>query len=247
LALTDGVSFIPGFHSVRDLLVHGKPRIKEIWIAEGKGFGRAREIIKLAGQKRIAILIKEKAAFDRFMPNTSHQGIAALVEEFSYSDLDQLANIPPDEQALLIALDHITDEGNLGAIIRSCAFFGAHGLIIPKDRSALVSANVLKRSSGACVHLPIARVVNLGMSLDMLKKKGFWIVGASGEGEARCYDFDWMRDIVLVLGNEQKGLSPSLRKKCDIEVSIPGSGRVESLNVSVAAGVILSEIIRQRR
>lgn len=232
---------------MRDSLVHGKPRIKEIWIAEGKGSDRTREIIKLADQKRIAVLIKDKTAFGRLMPTTSHQGIVALVEEFLYSDLDHLADIPPDEQALLIALDHITDEGNLGAIIRTCAFFGAHGLIIPKDRSALVSASVLKRSSGAYVHLPIARVVNLGMSLDMLKKKGCWIVGASGEGEACFYDFDWMRDIVLVLGNEQKGLSPSLRKKCDIEVRIPGSGRVESLNVSVAAGVILSEIIRQRR
>ncbi|SPD73742.1 23S rRNA (guanosine-2'-O-)-methyltransferase RlmB [uncultured Desulfobacterium sp.] len=246
MELTESGNFIPGFHSVRDSLAHGKARIKEIWIAEGKAPDRVREILDLADQRRIPVLTKDRSFLSRLMPNTSHQGIVALVEKFSYSHLDRLIDISPDQKTLLIALDHITDEGNLGAIIRTAAFFGVHGLIIPKDRSALVSANVLKRSSGAHVHLPIARVVNLGASLDLLKKKGCWIVGASGEGKESLYEFDWKRDVVLVLGNEQKGLSPSVRKRCDIEVRIPGSGRVESLNVAVASGVILSEIIRQR-
>jgi 23S rRNA (guanosine2251-2'-O)-methyltransferase len=172
----------------------------------------------------------------------------ALAEKFTYSELDHLANISFKKkgEALIIALDHITDEGNLGALIRTAAFFGAHGLIIPKDRSASVTAKVLKRSSGACIYLPIARVVNMGRALDLLEKKGCWIIGASGESKESIYEFDWNRDLVLVLGNEQRGLSRSVRKRCHQEVSIPSLGHAESLNVSVASGVILSEIIRQR-
>jgi len=172
----------------------------------------------------------------------------ALAEGFSYSNLDHIINssLQSQDQALLIAADHITDEGNLGALIRTGVFFRAHGLIIPKTRSAKVTSKVIKRSSGACTYFPIARVVNIGRALDLLEKKEFWIVGASNDSSESIYNFDWNRDLVLVLGNEQRGLSQSALQRCHQVVSIPSFGHVDSLNVSVACGVILSEIIRQR-
>lgn len=231
---------------MREALIHGKSQIREVWVVERKRSSRTREILQIAKERDIPVLVKDNTALTRLLPGISHQGIAALVEEFTYVELDHLAAVHPKKQALLVALDHITDEGNLGAIIRTAVFFGAHGLIIPKDRSAGISAKVLKRSSGAHVHLPIARVVNMGRALDLLKKRGFWIIGASGESRSAIYEFDWNRDVVLVLGNEQRGLSRSVRKQCHHVVSIPVSGHAESLNVAVAGGVILAEIVRQR-
>ena len=182
------------------------------------------------------------------MPDMAHQGIAAISKKFIYSKLDDLISVSMSKKkhALLLVADHITDEGNLGAIIRTAAFFGAHGLIIPKDRSASINDRVIKRSSGAHFHLLISMVVNLGSALDQLNKGGFWIVGASGESSESINSFDWNRDVVLILGREDKGLTYSVRKRCHQLVSIPGAGTVESLNVSVACGIILSEILRQR-
>ena len=232
---------------MREAVISGQTRVKEIWIADRKKSFRAGEIRRLALEKNIPVLTQKTVTLSRLLPDITHQGIVALVEPFSYTELTSLTDLHPKKQALLILLDHIVDEGNLGAIIRTSVFFGAHGLILPKDRSAGITARVLKRSSGACFHIPIARVVNLGRALDGLKKKGFWIIGASGGSRESIYDFDWQRHIALVLGNEQKGLSPSMRKRCDQLVGIPVSGPAESLNVAVAGGVILSEILRQRQ
>jgi 23S rRNA (guanosine2251-2'-O)-methyltransferase len=193
------------------------------------------------------VLTKTSRDLSLLFPDLSHQGIVGVAEEFVYTDLEQLVQSRPQNQGLLIALDHITDEGNLGAIIRTCVFFGAQGLILPKDRSAGMTAGALKRSSGLYIHLPISRVVNLARSLELLKKEGFWIIGAAGESQCTVYDFDWNREVVLVLGNEERGLSESVKKVCDQVVGIPACGRAESLNVAVAGGVILSEIVRQRK
>jgi len=238
---------IPGFHGVREAVVHGLTHVKEIWIAEGKKSPRAGEICQIAEQKNIPVLPKKNIELSQLLPDTSHQGIVALVEPFSYSELNRLTDTHRKTPALLIVLDHITDEGNLGAIIRTAVFFGAHGLILPRDRSAGITANVLKRSSGTCFHLPIARVVNMGRALDALLRKEFWIIGAAGDGPESVYGFDWNRDVALVLGSEQKGLSRTVQKRCHEIVRIPGSGLAESLNVAVAGGVILSEIVRQRK
>jgi len=232
---------------VREAVTGGQIRVKEIWIAKGKSSFRAGEIRRLAREHNIPVLTQKTMTLSRLLPDITHQGIVALVEPFSYTELTSLTDHHPKNKALLILLDHITDEGNLGAIIRTALFFGAQGLILPKDRSAGITARVLKRSSGACFHLPIARVVNLGRTLDELKKRGFWVIGASGGSRESIYDFDWKRHIALVLGNEQKGLSPSIQKRCDQVVAIPASGPAESLNVAVAGGVILSEILRQRQ
>ena len=233
---------------MREALVNGQVKIQELWIAEGKRSGRIKEILRIARERNIPARFRKGAELSRLLPDMAHQGIVALAEKFAYSDPHHLIDISLRNRgrALLIMADHITDEGNLGALIRTAAFFGAHGLIIPKDRSAGVTPGVLKRSSGAYLHLPIARVVNLGRTLDLLEKKGFWIIGTSGRTSESIYQVDWDRDLVLAFGNEQQGLSRSVQQRCHQVVGIPSLGYSDSLNVSVAGGVILSEIIRQR-
>lgn len=234
---------------MRETLLKGQIKINELWIAEGKRSARAKEILQIAESRGVSVQFKRGPVLDQHLPGIAHQGIVALAGKFTYLDFNTLIAISLEtaEQALLIAADHITDEGNLGALIRTAAFFGAHGLILPKDRSAKVSERVRKRSAGAYVQLPVARVVNLGRALDALDKKGFWIIGAAGESPDSIYQFDWNRDLILALGSEDRGLSRSVRERCHQLVSIPGFGQVGSLNVSVASGIILSEILRQRR
>jgi len=233
---------------VREILIGGAASIEEVWLAEGKDTSRTREIVKIAEEAGIPVRVRRSADLHRVLPHTAHQGIVAVSKSFSYTDVNQLADGSLEGQvpALLIVADHITDEGNLGAIIRAGAFFGAHGLILPKDRSARVTPNVVKRSSGAYRSLRIARVVNIGRTLDLLLQKNFWIIGTSGRGSDSIYDVAWDRDTVLILGSEQKGISPSALKRCHQVVRIPSAGKVESLNVGVACGVILSEIFRSR-
>ena len=239
---------IPGFHGIREALIRGRFRIKELWFAEGKNSQRIKELIEMAGEKGIPVRFVRAAELERRFPDLRHQGMVAVSEPFSYSSLAEIVQRAEKEQkwGLILAADHITDEGNLGALIRAGAFFGAAGLIIPRDRSAGISRNVMKRSSGAYIHLPVCKVVNLGRALDILKHNGFWIVGAAVDGSQTLFEFDWRRDIVLVLGSEGRGISRGIRKRCHQLVSIPPAGSLGALNVSVACGVILSEITRQR-
>lgn len=234
---------------MRESLVKTPEKLREVWVGLSRKGARAEEIARLGAEKGVPVQFKELHAIEAIMPGAAHQGFVALAETFSYTDLEDLIEKSHHEpgSAVLIVADHITDEGNLGALIRTAAFFGVHGLILPKDRSAKVTGKLLKRTSGAYGSLPIAQVVNLGRTLDLLSEKGFWIIGAAGEAQETIYHFDWERDVILVLGSEGKGLSHSVRKRCHALVKIPGSGRVESLNLSVAGGVILSEIFRQRQ
>ena len=240
--------FIPGFHAVKAALLREKTEIQALWVAKGKRKERVQEILDIADRKGIPVVFKKGIDLDRRLPSVSHQGIVALMGGFAYSDLGELIHrwSRLSGEGLLVAADHITDEGNLGALIRTAAFFGSHGLILPKDRSARVTEKVIKRSSGGIAHLPIVQVVNLGRSLDHLREKGFWVIGAAGEARESIHEFDWRRDLVLVLGSEDKGLSRSVRDRCDHMVRIPGAGAVPALNVSVAGGIILAEILRQR-
>lgn len=238
---------IPGFHAIGEALRREMPQIREIWAREGRRGHRIEEILILAEEKEIPVLFKKAQELDTLFPNIPNQGIIAIAEQFAYRDLQEIISLSrKDAYGLIIMADHITDEGNLGALIRSAAFFGAHGMVLPKDRSAKVTDRVMKRSSGACAHVSVAMEVNLGRALDILNKEGFWIIGAEGEGEETLYDFDWKRDLVLILGSEDRGLSRTVRGRCHQLVRIPRLGRVDSLNVSVACGILLSEITRQR-
>jgi 23S rRNA (guanosine2251-2'-O)-methyltransferase len=240
--------FIPGFHAVKAALCREETKIQALWVARGKRKERVQELLDTAERKGIPVAFKARPDWDRRLPSVSHQGILALMGGFAYSDLRELLQGlgPLSGKGLLVAADHITDEGNLGALIRTAAFFGSQGLILPKDRSARVTERVIKRSSGAMALLPVIQVVNLGRTLDELREKGFWVIGAAGEARESIHEFDWKRDLVLVLGSEDKGLSRSVRDRCDHVVRIAGPGSVPALNVSVAGGIILAEILRQR-
>ena len=240
--------FIPGFHAVRESLIKTPETLREVWVGSSRKGARTEEIARLGAEKGVPVQFKDLREIQAIVPGATHQGFVALAESFSYTDIEDLIEKSCHEpgDALLMVADHITDEGNLGALIRTAAFFGVHGLILPKDRSAKITDKLLKRTSGAYASLAISQVVNLGRTLDLLAEKGFWVIGAAGEARESIYHFDWERDVVLVLGSESKGLSHSVRERCHALVKIPGCGRVESLNLSVAGGVILSEIVRQR-
>ncbi|MFO7459396.1 MAG: 23S rRNA (guanosine(2251)-2'-O)-methyltransferase RlmB [Desulfatiglandales bacterium] len=239
---------MPGFHAVRESLLDSASKVHEIWIGEGKRGSRPGELIRLAREKGIPVSIRKQEEIARLAPGINPQGILAFAEGFAYLDLEDLITLVSGGKGfrLIVAADHITDQGNLGALMRTAAFFGVQGLILPKDRSAQITGKLLKRTSGAFVTLPVAQVVNLRRALGTLRDRGFWIIGAAGEGSVSIYDFDWHRDAVLVLGSESRGLSRSVREGCDALVRIPGRGAVESLNVSVAGGIILGEIHRRR-
>lgn len=238
---------ISGLNAVKENLRQGKG-IVELLIAKGKKIERLREILDIATQRKIPVRFKDRLYLDKISPDFPHQGVIAILSRYSYHHLDDLVEytIANKSNGLLIATDHITDTGNLGSLIRTAEFFGAQGLILPKDRSASITDAVHKRSAGGSAYLPVAKVVNLARTLKQLAEKNFWIVGASGESSTNIYEFDWNRDLVLVVGNEGKGLSRVVKEQCHHLVSIPRLGYLTSLNVSVAAGIILSEIVRQR-
>ena len=240
---------IPGFHAVCEALSGGTVRVLEVWIAGEGSSERAKMVRELAGAGKVPVRLGAGEELDRRLPGVAHQGFAALVGAPAYRDLDDFLKGLQGRagRRLMIAADHITDEGNLGALIRTAAFFGAEALILPRDRSAQLSERVAKRSAGASLSLPVCRVVNLARALDRMDREGFWIIGAAGEAGTEVYAFDWDRDTLLVVGREDRGLTPNIRSRCHELVAVPGSGRVESLNVAVAAGAILSEINRQGR
>jgi len=238
---------VSGINAVKEILRKGEG-VVELFIARGKKIERLREILDIANHEKIPIRYKDRPFLDKISFSSSHQGVIAIVNTYRYFDLDDLIErtISHKKKSLLIAADHITDTGNLGSLIRTAEFFGVQGLILPKDRSASITNAVHKRSAGGSAYLPVTKVVNLARALNQLADKNFWVVGAAGESNTNIYEFDWNRDLVLVMGNESKGLSRIVKDQCHHLVSIPQSGKLASLNVSVATGIILSEILRQR-
>jgi 23S rRNA (guanosine2251-2'-O)-methyltransferase len=185
---------------------------------------------------------------EKLAPGLVHQGIVGLCREHAYATVDEvLANRHKGSRySLVILLDSITDPQNLGSIIRTAHCCGANGVIIPENRSASVTASVAKTSAGAVYRLPTAMVVNMARTIDDLKERGYWIYGAAAEAEVTLHTPDYEGDVGLVMGSEGKGIRPLIRKKCDFMISIPMRGQVASLNVSVAAGIIIHEIFRKR-
>ncbi len=239
---------IPGFHSAVQSLPAGPKLVTEVWIANGRKGRRVALIKELARRYNIPVISKAKAELDRALQGISHQGFAVVAEDFRYSELEQLAlgvGEDNDEPILLVA-DHITDEGNLASIIRTSAFFGVRGIVIPKDRSAAISPRVLKRAVGCHLYLGISRVVNLSRALDFLARHGYWIIGTAGKASKSVYEYDWSGPIALVVGNEEKGLGQAVRKKCHDLVGIPSYRDIDSLNVGVATGIILAQIAKAK-
>jgi 23S rRNA (guanosine2251-2'-O)-methyltransferase len=184
---------------------------------------------------------------DQMAGNNAHQGVVAVTSAKQYSGLEDVVANKRGQYSLVVVLDGVEDPHNLGAIIRTADAAGADGVVIPERRAASVTEIVTKTSAGASEHLPLAKVTNISRTVEELKSKNLWIVGLDERGTQSYDSLDYKMDCAVVLGGEGKGLHDLVRRKCDFIVSIPMLGKVSSLNVSVAAGVVLYEIVRQRR
>jgi 23S rRNA (guanosine2251-2'-O)-methyltransferase len=239
---------IYGINSIRDLLRQSKDGWEKIIIASGRTGSSIREIIDIANAIKIPLEFSDRKRLDKLTGTPDHQGVVAYRKSFEYADLD--AVIKNRNQHfnfdLIVVLDSIMDPQNLGSIIRTAHCMGANGVVIPEDRAAQVTAAVNKASAGSVGQIPVAKVVNLAQSLEYLKDKGFWVFGADAHGGSHLKDMDFNCSVVLVSGGEEKGIRPLVQKKCDFLMTIPMAGNFDSLNVSVATGMILYEIIRQR-
>ena len=237
---------IYGINPVLELLKGHDKAIRRLLVATGRGGESIRKILDLARKAGIPVEFKERDYLDRQAGQTSHQGVMGFCDDFAYADVDDvIANHHKDfKNNLILILDGITDPQNLGSLIRTAHCFGVNGVIIPKDRSASVTAAVMKASSGTAGYTPVAMEVNLSSAIEYLKSKGFWIYGADAGNDRGVHAPDYRGNIAVVMGSEGKGLRPLIRKNCDFLLSIPMKGKIDSLNVSVAAGIILHEILR---
>jgi 23S rRNA (guanosine2251-2'-O)-methyltransferase len=210
---------------------------------------RLTESVRRAADSGIAILEVPRGDLDRLSANGLHQGIALQVPPYEYAHPDDLLAAASNDSApaLLVALDNISDPRNLGAIVRSVSGFGGHGVLIPQRRSASVTAVAWRTSAGAAARLPVARATNLNRTLKNWHDSGLQVVGLDADSDITLDELDGTDPMVVVVGSEGKGLSRLVRENCDVVVSIPMAGPTESLNASVAAGVVLAEIARQRR
>ncbi|GIW47290.1 MAG: 23S rRNA (guanosine(2251)-2'-O)-methyltransferase RlmB [Deltaproteobacteria bacterium] len=239
-----------GRNPVKEALVKDSSKVEEVYISEEAKGEKISEIVRLARERNIKVSFLSSKAIFRIAATSNHQGVAAKISEFNYSSVEEIverARIKGDK-LLAVVLDHIEDPQNLGAIVRTVNVLGAHGVIIPKDRATGVTPAVVKASAGATSFVPIARVVNLVRVIRELKERGVWIVGADPLASRVLFEEKLGGlDLVLVIGSEGKGLHRLVKEECDFLVSIPCVGEVSSLNASVAAGILIYEIIRQRR
>jgi 23S rRNA (guanosine2251-2'-O)-methyltransferase len=245
---TDETETVLGRNPVVECLRAGVPATA-LYVALGtEADERLTESVSRAADLGIAILEVPRSDLDKMTTNHLHQGIALQVPPYNYAHPDDLLTTalqtPP---ALLVALDNISDPRNLGAIVRSVAAFGGHGVLIPQRRSASVTAVAWRTSAGAAARIPVARATNLTRALKSWADRGVRVVGLDAGGDTVLDDLDGTDPIVVVVGSEGKGLSRLVRQNCEQVVSIPMAGDTESLNASVAAGVVLAEITRQRR
>ena len=237
---------IHGFHAVTAKLRHAADDVREIYLAEGRQDGRSRDLLKAAETAGVRVLPVDAARLEGMAPGQRHQGVVARVAaRQKYVTLDDvLENLT--EPALLLVLDGVTDPHNLGACLRVADGAGAHAVVVPKDRACGLNATAIKVASGAADTVPYVTVTNLSRSLREIKDRGIWVVGASDSAARDIYATDLKGPLAWVLGAEGAGLRRLTQDTCDLLASIPMHGGVESLNVSVAAGICLYEARRQR-
>jgi len=239
---------LTGINAVREALQAGSA-IDRVVIARGRQDTRTEEIVQLARGRGIPVRFEDRSQIDRLANTKDHQGVVALAAARAAGSLDDiLAHAKAGGHGgLIVLLDGVEDPHNLGAILRTADAAGADGVVIPERRAAAVTGTVTKASAGASEHLPIAKVTNISRTVEELKERNLWTVGLDERGKQTYDALDYNMDCALVLGSEGKGLHDLVKRKCDFLVSIPMLGKVPSLNVSVAAAVVLYEIVRQRR
>jgi 23S rRNA (guanosine2251-2'-O)-methyltransferase len=239
---------IYGIHPLQEALKSSHLQIEKILIGTQTPHAPLQSILDLAKTRNIPVTLTTKDSLKRMTKGGIHQNVAGLVKETPYADLRGILHRWKKEgtKALFLILDGIQDPQNFGSLIRTALGCGVHGIIIPTDRSVGMTPVVIKASAGAAAHLPIARVVNIAATMDLLKKEGIWVFGASGEAKDLIYQLDLNMDLAIVIGAEGKGMRPLVKKRCDRLFSIPMKGPLSSFNASVSGGMILYEVTRQR-
>ena len=237
---------ICGIHAVREALESGRRPLERVHIQQGTRNPRLLELARLCRERGIPVRLEQGVTLDRLAKGGHHQGVVAVAGGAAYANLGEILETAP-EDALLLLLDGVQDTHNLGALIRTACAAGAHAVVVPERRSAGMTPAVVQAASGAVEHLPIVRVNNLARALDELKEHAFWIYGLDERGEKSYDEADYRGRCALVAGGEAKGLHELLKKKCDFLIRIPTRGKIATLNVSVAAGIVLFEVARQRR
>ncbi len=237
---------IIGRNAVAEALRSGR-EIDSLLIARGDRSGSLGKLIAMSREKGIVVKEVDKKKLDFMCGDGNHQGVAAFAAAHAYADVEDIFRAAEEkgEKPFIIVCDEIEDPHNLGAIIRSADASGAHGVIIPKRRNAGLSYAVGKTSAGAIEYVPVARVANLPSLLDELKERGLWVYGADMDGQS-WHQTDFSGGVALVIGSEGKGLGRLVKEKCDVIVSLPMKGQVNSLNASVAAGILMFEVAKQR-
>jgi 23S rRNA (guanosine2251-2'-O)-methyltransferase len=239
--------YIYGINSVAEALKARGRAFSWVGVARERHDLRLQRVVEEARRQGVAVRFVERAELDQLAGNNAHQGVVAVTSAKQYNDLDDVVEAKRGQYSLIVVLDGVEDPHNLGAILRTADAAGANGVVIPERRAAGVTGTVAKASAGASEHLPVAKVTNIARTLEELKSKNVWTVGLDERGSQAYDSIDYKMDCAVVLGAEGKGLHDLVARKCDFLVSIPMLGKVPSLNVSVAAGVVLYEVVRQRR
>jgi 23S rRNA (guanosine2251-2'-O)-methyltransferase len=247
----DDGAHVFGVQPVLEALRAGARPIERLTMAEGAHESRLREILEIARYADIPVRRVPRAELQRMAAGANHQGVIATIAAAHYTHADELldaldARVGTLDPPLAVVLDGVEDPRNLGAVIRTAECAGAHGIFIPERRASGLTETVAKAAAGALEYVPVARAANVVRLLEELKERGVWTVGTAAGAETSYADWDWTQPCALLLGGEGEGLRRLVRERCDVLVSIPLRGRIESLNVSVAAGVVLYEAVRQR-
>jgi 23S rRNA (guanosine2251-2'-O)-methyltransferase len=240
---------IYGIHPVFEALNAARRHIFELFVEKKKVSHRVTKVIALAESRNLPLKKIDSDQFDALPGTSAHQGVAARVSSYPFAALDDM--LDPEDIAAgtcgLILLDNLQDPNNLGAIVRTASCAGINGIVVPKDRSVYPTPAVSKASAGALEHIKITRVTNMARTVTLLKERGLWIFGTDQAAEQSLFACDLTGPAAFVIGSEHKGIRPLVKKKCDVLISIPQSGPIQSLNASVAAGIVVYEAFRQRQ
>ncbi len=244
LPAEENENLLVGRNPIREALKSGRP-VEKLLVAQGDLSGAARDIIRMAKDAGAVVQTVDRSRLDQIYP--AHQGMLAYVAAVEYKTLDDIFALAAQkgEDPFIVVLDGVTDPHNLGAIIRSAECAGAHGVVLPERRAAGLGPTAAKSAAGALNYMPIARVKNLNRAIDEMKQRGVWVIGTAMDGED-AFRADLTGPVALVIGSEGEGISRLTLEKCDRTLTLPMKGQIESLNASVAAGVLMYEILRAR-
>lgn len=239
---------IEGRNAVIEVLKSGRTTVEQVFIAKGKLEGSISKVIALAKENNVVIKEVERKKLDSISETGSHQGVIAQITPFEYSQVDDILAYAAKkgQDPFIIILDELEDPHNLGSIVRTAELCGVHGIIIPKRRNVGVTPTVYKTAAGAIEHMRIAKVTNINNEIDKLKAKGIWVYGSDIRAEEYSHTVNYSGPCALIIGNEGKGMSKLTAKKCDKLVKIPMVGKINSLNASVAGGIMMYEVLKSR-